>query len=145
MDDIGWLLEINSIRTAYHENMAHLRPLRFTLGIDLGTTYSCVGVFRDNAIEIISNEHGEHTTPSCVAFTESGRFIGAIAKEKFIFHPSSTVFDIKRLIGRQWLHPVMTIERRRLPFKLVQKFGRPAVEVTCKGKQRSSHPRRYLP
>lgn len=107
--------------------------MQFAVGIDLGTTYSCVGVFRDNGIEIIPNECGDYTTPSCVAFTEHGRFIGSEAQNKTASSSSNTIFDIKRLIGRRFEDQEVRIERKRLPYHIIRVSGRPAVQVKFKG------------
>jgi len=103
------------------------------VGIDLGTTYSCVGVFRDDRIEIIANDQGNRTTPSFVAFTDTERLIGDSAKNQVAMNPHNTVFDAKRLIGRKFSEPEVQADMKHFPFKIIDKGGKPYIQVEFKG------------
>ncbi|KAL2002147.1 hypothetical protein VTN02DRAFT_597 [Thermoascus thermophilus] len=110
------------------------------IGIDLGTTYSCVGVFRDDRIEIIANDQGNRTTPSFVAFTDTERLIGDAAKNQVAMNPSNTVFDAKRLIGRKFTDSEVQADMKHFPFKVVEKNGKPIIEVEFKGETKQFTP-----
>jgi len=100
------------------------------IGIDLGTTYSCVGVYQNNRVEIIANDQGNRITPSYVAFTAEGeRLIGDGAKNQLTSNPKNTVFDAKRLIGREWSDKSVQSDAKYFPFKLVNKNSKPYIEV----------------
>jgi L1 cell adhesion molecule like protein len=99
------------------------------IGIDLGTTYSCVGVWTDDRVEIIANDQGNRTTPSYVAFTSEERLIGDAAKNQSAMNPRGTVFDAKRLIGRRFDDDEVKKDMKTWPFKVVDKDGSPCVEV----------------
>jgi len=111
------------------------------IGIDLGTTYSCVGVYKDGRVEIIANDQGNRITPSYVAFTEEGeRLIGDAAKNQLTSNPKNTVFDAKRLIGRTWGEKSVQSDKKFFPFSLVEKKGKPMVAVSVNGKQETFAP-----
>jgi len=100
------------------------------IGIDLGTTYSCVGIFKNGRVEIIANDQGNRITPSYVAFTAEGdRLIGDSAKNQLTSNPENTVFDAKRLIGRRWAEPSVQSDAKLFPFKLISKNDKPHIEV----------------
>jgi heat shock protein 1/8 len=111
------------------------------IGIDLGTTYSCVGFYRDGKVEIIANDQGNRTTASWVAFTDEERLIGDAAKSQATNNPRNTVFDAKRLIGRKFSDPITQSEIKRYPFKVVNDGNdRPKIEVTFKGETKQLYP-----
>merc|ERR1712180_539551 len=100
------------------------------IGIDLGTTYSCVGVFKNGRVEIIPNDQGNRITPSYVAFTPDGeRLIGDAAKNQLTSNPENTVFDAKRLIGREWSDSSVQHDAKFFPFKLTEKNKKPHISV----------------
>nr|BAD42358.1 heat shock protein 70 [Chironomus yoshimatsui] len=105
------------------------------IGIDLGTTYSCVGVFQHGKVEIIANEMGNRTTPSYVAFTDSERLIGDAAKNQVAMNPQNTVFDAKRLIGRKFDDEKIQADMKHWPFKVYNDCGKPKIQVEFKGEQ----------
>lgn len=103
------------------------------VGIDLGTSFSCVGVFRNGKVDIIANDQGNRTTPSYVAFTHTGRLIGDGAKSQETMNAGNTVFDVKRLIGRRFTDESVLTNMKHWPFKVVDDEGKPKVEVEYKG------------
>lgn len=111
------------------------------IGIDLGTTFSCVAVWQRDGVQIIVNSEGKRTTPSYVAFTESERLIGDAAKNQAARNPSNTVYDAKRLIGRKFKDPTVQDDMKHWPFKVVEGAdGKPMIEVSVQGNQKRLHP-----
>ncbi|KAK4492685.1 hypothetical protein RD792_003505 [Penstemon davidsonii] len=106
------------------------------IGIDLGTTYSCVGVWRDDRVEIIANDQGNRTTPSCVSFTDTMRLVGNAAENQIAINPTNTVFGAKRLIGRRFSDISVQIPSL-WPFKVIPGPGdKPIIVVTYKGEEK---------
>jgi L1 cell adhesion molecule like protein len=110
------------------------------IGIDLGTTYSCVGVFQHGKVEIIANDQGNRTTPSYVAFTDTERLIGDAAKNQVAMNPSNTVFDAKRLIGRAFSDPAVAADMKHFSFKVVEVDSKPKIEVDYMGQPKQFFP-----
>jgi len=110
------------------------------IGIDLGTTYSCVGVFQHGKVDIIANDQGNRTTPSYVAFNDSERLIGDSAKNQSAMNPSNTVFDAKRLIGRHYTDKTVTEDIKNWPFTVVNVDSKPKIQVEYKGETKKFFP-----
>jgi heat shock protein 5 len=110
------------------------------IGIDLGTTYSCVGIFRKGQVEIIQNELGNRITPSIVAFTDEERLVGESAKNQAALNPTRTIFSVKRLIGRKFADKEVQSDKKLLPYNVVNKDGKPYVEVEIKGERKLYSP-----
>ena len=110
------------------------------IGIDLGTTYSCVGWWKDNRCEIIANDQGNRTTPSYVAFTENERLIGDGAKNQASMNPENTIYDAKRLIGRKFSDPTVQGDILGFPFNVIQKDDKPIIEINHKGEKKTFQP-----
>eukprot|EP00163_Fabomonas_tropica_P021279 TRINITY_DN372_c0_g1_i1.p2 TRINITY_DN372_c0_g1~~TRINITY_DN372_c0_g1_i1.p2 ORF type:complete len:639 (-),score=281.52 TRINITY_DN372_c0_g1_i1:153-2069(-) len=112
-----------------------------SVGIDLGTTYSCVGVWQNDRVEIIANDQGNRTTPSYVAFTDSERLIGDAAKNQVAMNPTNTVFDAKRLIGRKVSDTTVQSDMKHWPFKVIARDGdKPHIQVQYKGEEKTFAP-----
>jgi len=110
------------------------------VGIDLGTTYSCVGVFQHGKVEIIANDQGNRTTPSYVAFTDTERLIGDPAKNQVAINPNNTIFDAKRLIGRKFEEPTVQADMKHWPFTVVDAGGKPKLQVEYQNETKTFTP-----
>merc|ERR1719201_1425190 len=106
------------------------------IGIDLGTTYSCVGVYKNGRVEIIANDQGNRVTPSYVAFNEAERLIGDAAKNQASLNPTNTVYDAKRLIGRRFTDATVQHDKKLLPFKIISKDDKPNIEAQSGGEKK---------
>ena len=111
------------------------------VGVDLGTTYSCVAVFQNGKVEIIANDQGNRVTPSYVAFSDSERLVGDAAKTQAALNPSNTIYDAKRLIGRKFSDETVQVDKKLWPFKVVDGGGdKPLIEVKVGGKKKQLKP-----
>jgi len=110
------------------------------IGIDLGTTFSCVAVFEHGKVEIISNDQGNRTTPSYVGFTDTERLIGDAAKSQVAMNPYNTIYDVKRLIGRKFDDRSVQRDIKLYPFKVINEDSKPKVQVQFKGSTKSFTP-----
>ena len=111
------------------------------IGIDLGTTYSCVGWWKDNRCEIIANDQGNRTTPSYVGFTDKERLIGEGAKHQSSANPENTVFDAKRLIGRKFSESTLQSDIKQFPFNVTSdENDKPIINVHYKEEEKKYHP-----
>jgi len=113
---------------------------KIAVGIDLGTTYSCVGVFQHGKVEIIANDQGNRTTPSYVAFTDTERLIGDPAKNQVAINPTNTIFDAKRLIGRKFDESTVQSDMKHWPFTVIDQGGRPKLKVEYKNEDKTFTP-----
>jgi L1 cell adhesion molecule like protein len=110
------------------------------IGIDLGTTYSCVAWWKDNRCEIIANDQGNRTTPSYVSFTDSERLIGDGAKNQAAMNPENTIYDAKRLIGRKFKDPTVQADINSFPFNVIEKDDKPIIQAVYKGETKTFQP-----
>ena len=102
----------------------------------MGTTYSCVGVYKNGSVEIIANDQGSRTTPSYVSFGENERLVGNAAKNTAAQNPENTVYDAKRLIGREWNDPVLQEDRKNLSYQTINRKGKPVIKVNYKNEEK---------
>jgi len=120
--------------------MTYTTEYKGAIGIDLGTTYSCVGVYQNGRVEIIANTQGNRTTPSYVSFSNEERLIGDSAKNQATINPSNTVFDAKRLIGRKFSEKEVQDDMKLWPFKVTNDNGKPKIEVEYLNESKSFFP-----
>jgi molecular chaperone DnaK (HSP70) len=111
-----------------------------SIGIDLGTTYSCVSVYKNGKVEIIANDQGNRTTPSFVSFTDEERLIGDAAKNEFLANPTNTVYDAKRMIGRDFSDSKLQSDMKHFSFKVVDRKNKPKISVTYKKEEKEFTP-----
>ena len=116
--------------------------IKYSIGIDLGTTHSCVGVYKgDGIVDILANEHGYRTTPSCVSFDGDERYIGKTAKDMTSRNPKNTVYDAKRLMGMKYSDPIVQREKKYLPFSIVSDgHDKPLIEVDYMDEKKTFYP-----
>jgi molecular chaperone DnaK (HSP70) len=114
--------------------------MTISIGIDLGTTFSCVGVYKNGKVEIIANDQGNRTTPSFVSFTSEERLIGDASKSSAASNPKNTVYDAKRLIGRNFNDSAVQDEMKHLSYNVVNKNGRPVIDVEYRNEQKQFTP-----
>ncbi|KAI9876235.1 MAG: ATPase with role in protein import into the ER [Pleopsidium flavum] len=126
--------------SAQDEQAPLQEPMGNVIGIDLGTTYSCVGVMQNGKVEILVNDQGNRITPSYVAFTDEERLVGDAAKNQYAANPKRTIFDIKRLIGRKFSDKDVQSDMKHFPFKVINKDGKPSVSVEVSGSDKAFTP-----
>ena len=134
----GTLVSLTSVlaKEDLSSDLSEERP-DVVIGIDLGTTYSCVAVLQNGRVEIIPNEQGNRITPSWVAFTETGeRLVGDAAKHQSAANPENTIFDVKRLVGRRYDDPSVQADLKHFPYKVVNKENKPMIQVKIKDETR---------
>merc|ERR1712115_352454 len=127
------------IHTTYKQSRI-IMAKKTAIGIDLGTTYSCVGEFQHGKVEIIANDQGNRTTPSYVAFTDTERLIGDAAKNQVAMNPTNTIFDAKRLIGRNFNDSSVQSDMKHWPFKVTNVSGKPKLQVEYKAEEKNFTP-----
>ena len=123
--------------------MADQKTDSIAVGIDLGTTYSCVGLWKNNQVEIIANDMGQRTTPSYVAFTDTERLVGDAAKNQVSMNPENSVFDAKRMIGLNFSEhaELLRSDMKHWPFKVnADKNNKPVINVKYMGEDKTFNP-----
>lgn len=134
----GFRLKATRVRFIIEPRMSVSKTV---IGIDLGTTYSCVGIWQNDRVEIIASDSGNRTVPSMVAFTDTERLIGDAAKSAAATYPRSTVFDAKRMVGREFRDPLLQADMKYFPYDVVDDGkGRPKIVVETKDGQKQFYP-----
>merc|ERR1712018_331356 len=128
------------VNTKSESKMPAATKKNIAVGIDLGTTYSCVGVFEHGKVEILANDQGNRTTPSYVAFNDTERLIGDAAKNQVAMNPANSVFDAKRLMGRKFNDASVQSDKKHWSFNVVSDQGKPKVQVEYKGEEKIFSP-----
>ena len=119
-----------SVAYADDDDSENLGPV---IGIDLGTTYSCVGIYKNGRVEIIANELGNRITPSFVAFTDEERLVGEAAKNQASSNAENSIYSVKRLIGRDYKDKEVQQDKKLLPYAIVDKNGKPYIQAQVSG------------
>jgi len=114
--------------------------MTLSIGIDLGTTFSCVGIYRNGMVEVIANDQGNRTTPSFVSFTSEERLIGDAAKSSASSNPKNTVYDAKRMIGRNFNDTAVQEEMKHYSYDVVNKNNKPVIEVEYRNEKKQFTP-----
>ncbi len=135
-----WLLTSPTVILCAEKEKANKTIEGPVIGIDLGTTYSCVGIFRNGGVEIIPNELGNRITPSVVAFTDEERLVGEAAKNQAALNPKRTIYSVKRLIGRKYNDKEVQMDKKLLSYDIADKDGKPYVQVEVKGTKKLFSP-----
>merc|ERR1712012_732498 len=128
------------VNTKSESKMPAATKKNIAIGIDLGTTYSCVGVFEHGKVEILANDQGNRTTPSYVAFNDTERLIGDAAKNQVAMNPTNSVFDAKRLLGRKFTDASVQSDKKHWSFNVISDGGKPNVQVEYKGEEKVFSP-----
>ena len=122
---LGLLVAFSCVTLAWLQSTSGSKIDGPVVGIDLGTTYSVVGIFKNGKVEIIANDLGNRITPSVVSITDTERLIGDAAKNQMAMNPRNTVYDAKRLIGRRFDEPTVQNDKKLLSYDIVNRDSKP--------------------